>query len=183
MIRNLAWLRSLPQIGAKLFEIVQDLDMQHQNAARQVNASGDQNTPEPPGVGGLVVTGQEGHFNIAITDESPIYRGINYFVEHADNPQFTNPHVIDLGASRNHNVFLGNVTRYFRAYSAYPTTGPGKPVYFGSQAQPRAVQGGGSNGGPNFTASQGSGTGPIGAGLQGPGVAPFRSLNGAPPKR
>lgn len=182
-IRNLPWLRGVAQIGSRLYEIVSDLNTQHQNLAEQVNGNGSSQPNAPPSIGGLQVTGQNGHFSIAITDNSPIYRGVNYFVEHADNPHFTNPHVIDLGASRNHNVFLGNVTRYWRAYSSYPTSGPGTPAYFGSQVLPTPVQGGGPTGGPNFTSSQGSGTGAAGAGLQGPGVAPYRSPTGLPPKR
>jgi hypothetical protein len=187
MIRNLSWLRGLAiggiQVGAKLYEIVSDLNMQHQNLVQQVNGNSNAYPNRPPAIAGLSVTGQNGHFNIAITDHSPIYRGVNYFVEHADNPSFTNPHVIDMGASRNHNLYLGNVTRYWRAYSSYATTGAGKPAYFGSAAAPTAVQGGGGNGGPNFTPAQGSGTGAAGAGLQGPGIAPYRSDNGLPPKR
>lgn len=166
-----------------MYEIVADLDKQHQNLASQVNGSGSGQPNAPPSIGGLAVTGQNGHFNIAIHDQGPIYRGVNYFVEHADNPNFTNPHVIDLGASRNHNIYLGNVTRYWRAYSSYGTSAPGKPAYFGSQGIPAPVRGGGLAGGPAFTASKGSGTGAVGAGLQGPGVAPFRSPTGLPPKR
>jgi hypothetical protein len=182
-IRNLEWLRALPEIGGRLYEIISDLDNQHRNLAQQVNGSGNKQPNAPPAIGGLKVTGSNGHFSIAITDDSPFFRGINYFLEHADNPHFINPHVIDLGASRNHNVFLGNVTRYFRAYSSYLTTKAGPAVYFGSQAQPVPVVGGGPVGGPNFTLSQGSGTGNPGTGLQGPGVAPFRSTTGAPPER
>lgn len=183
MIRNLDWLRSLPNIGAKLYETVSDLITQHSNITQQVNGSSSSQPLSPPSIGGLDVKAANGHFSIAIMDGSPIYRGINYFVEHADNPQFTNAHVIDIGASRNHTVFLGNTTRYFRAYSSYGTSPPNTPAYFGSQVAPTAVTGGGVVGGPSFTASQGSGTGQAGAGLQGPGIAPYRSANGVPPVR
>lgn len=182
-IRNLEWLRSLKDIGARMYEIVSDLDGQHSALASQVNGSGQGLPKAPPSIAGLTVTGQNGHFNIAIHDQGPVYRGINYFVEHADNAHFTNPHVIDLGASRNHNVFLGNTTRYWRAYSSYAGSPPGKPAYHGSQIAPTPVQGGGSVGSPSFTLSSGSGTGAVGAGLQGPGVAPYRSPTGLPPKR
>lgn len=182
-IRNLDWVRSLPQIGAKFYEMFKDVSDQLTTVEQQTNSNRTAPPNAPPSIGGLKVTGQNGHFNIAITDASPVYRGVNYFVEHADNPHFTNPHVIDLGASRNHNIFLGNVTRYFRAYSSYAGSPIGSPAYFGSGAQPTPVVGGGENSGPNFTASQGSGTGAAGAGLQGPGVAPFRSTNGKPPSR
>jgi hypothetical protein len=184
VIRNLEWLRSLPQIGAKLREIVDDLNMQHGNVEQQVNGNGQGQPVAPPAIGGLKVTAQNGHFRFSITDNSPLYRGVSYFVEHADNPHFTNSETVHLGASREHRLFLGNSTIYARAYSSYPTSGPGTPAYFGSQVQPRAISGGGSVGaGPAYGESQGSGTGAAGAGLQGPGVAPFRSTDGAPPKR
>lgn len=198
MIRNLPWLRSLvfpsipvqdgkielPQIGAKLYEIITDLDKQHTNVQEQVNGSGNSQPLAPPGIGGVKVTAANGHFRISITDNSPIYRGIQYHVEHADNPQFTNAEPIDLGASREHRIFLGNATTYWRAASSYYSSPTGPWVYFGNHAQPTGVQGGGETGaGPAYGNSQGSGTGPAGAGLQGPGVAPFRAVEGLPPKR
>jgi hypothetical protein len=187
-IRNLDYLRSLsskefPDLGAKLYEALADLDQQHSTLAQQVNGNSTGQPIAPPPIAGLTVTGQNGHFQIGITDTAPIYRDIHYFVEHADNPHFVNPHVIHLGQSRNFHLFLGNVTRYFRAYSAYSSSAPGTPSYFGSRSKPTAVQGGGTVGGPDFVAAQGSGTGAAGEGLQGPGVIPFRTTTGAAPVR
>jgi hypothetical protein len=187
-IRNLDYLRSLsskefPDLGAKLYEALADLDQQHSTLAQQVNGNSTGQPIAPPPIAGLTVTGQNGHFQIGITDTAPIYRGINYTVEHADNPHFINPHYIDMGHSRNHDLFLGNVTRYFRAYSSYGSSPPGPPLYHGTAASPKPVQGGGTVGGPSFLPSQGSGTGAAGEGLQGPGTIPFRSSTGAPPVR
>lgn len=187
-IRNLTWLRSISvpgaeDLGSRLYESLSDLDGQHKTLASQVNGNSIGQPIAPPPINGLMVTGQNGHFQIGITDTAPIYRGINYFVEHADNPHFVQPHIIDMGQSRNHSVFLGNVTRYWRAYSSYASSPRSAPSYFGPRAKPTAVQGGGAVGGPDFLAAQGSGTGAAGEGLQGPGIKPFRSATGAAPVR
>ena len=182
-VKNASFLRTLHD--GKLLEALESLATQVSNLQQQTNANGTGQPQAPPTIGGLKVTGQNGHFNIAISDPSnPIYRDVHYWVEHADNPHFLNPHVIHMGQSRNHNLFLGNVTRYFRAFSSYSSSPPSSPVYHNnSQGTPMAVQGGGSVGGPLFTESQSSGTGSPGEGLQGPGVKAFRSTNGAPPSR
>ena len=187
-IQNIAYIRSLhspdfPDLGAKLAEALQSIARQATNLEQQTNSNPAGEPQAPPTPNSLQVTGQNGHFNIAIKDNSAIYRGINYWVEHADNPHFTNPVIVPLGQSRNANLFLGNVSRYWRAYSSYSSSPPSDPVYHGTQGQPHLVNGGGSVGGPDFLPSESSGTGTAGQGLQGPGVAPFRSPTGVPPVR
>jgi hypothetical protein len=187
-VRNLDYIRNLsskefPDLGAKLFEALTDIAGNQNTLAQQVNGNVNGAPQAPPAVNGLQVSAQNGHFQVAITDNSPIYRGISYYVEHADNPNFTNAHTVNLGSSRNANLFLGNVNRYFRAYSSYASSPAGPPVYHGSQAQPLVVSGGGAIGGPAFLSSQGSGTGAPEQALQGPGRIPFRSATGAPPTR
>lgn len=187
--KNRAFLQALTSeehgaYGSRIVEALDDILQQHNNLAQQVNGNSTGQPLAPPQVSGLKVTGQNGHFNIAISDpNSPIYRDIHYWVEHSDSPHFSNPHVVHMGQSRNHNLFLGNVTRYFRAFSSYSSSPPSAAVYHGSQVAPAPVIGGGSVGGPQFTEGQSSGTGTPGTGLQGPGIAPFRSPNGAPPSR
>jgi hypothetical protein len=187
-IKNLAYIRSLsskefPDLGPKLAEALQGLAQQGANLTQQLNGNGTGNPQPPPAVNGLKVTGQNGHFNIAIQDGGKIFRDVHYYVEHADNPHFTNPSVIHLGHSRNHSIFLGNVTRYWRAYSAYASSATSQPAYHGSPTNPMGVAGGGTIGGPEFLPSEGSGTGAAGVGLSGPGPVPFRSTTGAPPIR
>lgn len=187
--KNRAFLQALTSeehgaYGSRIVEALDDIYQQQSNLAQQVNGNGQGQPVAPPQVSGLNVTGQNGHFNISIHDpQTPIFRGISYWIEHSSDPHFSSPHVINIGQSRNHNLFLGNVTRYFRAYSSYASSPPSAPVYHGTGTAPRAVQGGGSVGGPQFTEGQSSGTGTPGTGLQGPGIAPFRSPNGAPPSR
>lgn len=151
---------------------------------QQTNANATGGPQPPPPINALHVTANAGHFNIGINHEgAEFYRGIQYYVEHADNPQFTNSHTEELGTTRNANLFLGNSTRFFRAYAAYDNSHPGQPAYHGSPAQPIAVTGGGAVPGPSFLPSQGSGTGTPGQGHQGPGGVPYRSNTGKPPIR
>ena len=186
--KNLDYLRNVspegfPEFGTKLVEALQSLASANNLIEQQVNGNSTGKPAAPPSINGLSVTAQNGHFQIAITDDSPIYSGIKYFVEHADNPNFTGGHVEDLGTSRNRNLFFGNVTRYFRAYSSYETSPPSALTYHGSSASPTAVVGGGTVGGPDFETAQGSGTGVAGQLHEGPGKNAFRAVNGAPPVR
>lgn len=187
-IPNLDLLRSItlpdrPDFGARLVEALQVIQSAHNNVEQQTN-SNSTGQPEPPGqINGVSVTAQNGQFNVAITDNNNIYRGVKYFVEHDDNPNFTNPQIVDMGTTRNANLFLGNTTRYFRAYSSYGQSGASDAVYHGEQTNPTPVTGGGSIGGPAFQVSQGAGTGAAGEGLKGPGPAPYRSNDGKPPTR
>jgi hypothetical protein len=185
---NLDWLRTVtpkdaPDLGARLYETISALNQKHETLAQQVNGNGKGQPAAPPGIAGLTVSAQNGHFTASISDNSQIYRGVNYWLEHSDSPHFINPIVEDLGQSRNWHDFLGNTTRYFRAYSSYASTPPGPPAYHGSQVAPLPVAGGGTAGPPAWLASQGSGTGAPGQGLTGPGIIPFRSANGKPPVR
>lgn len=188
-IRNLAYIRSLatkemPDIGQKLAEALQSIADAHNNVEQQTNGNGSGNPQAPPQIHALSVTAQNGHFQVAITDHNQnLYRGVQYFVEHADNPNFTNPHIVHMGTSRNMNLFLGNTSRYWRAYSSYPWSGPSSPVYHGGAGSPAIVSGGGSVGGPGFATSQGSGTGAAGVGISGPGPIPYRTTTGKPPVR
>jgi hypothetical protein len=104
------------------------------------------------------VTASQGIFDIRIFDGSSVSRGINYFVEYSVTPQFTEAIPIDLGTSRCHRCFLGNLTLYWRGYSQYLGSQPSDAVYFGSSTAPTAVVGGGSITGPTPQPSTGSGT-------------------------
>lgn len=186
-IPNLPFLKtaspSHPDYGVKLVEALQAVAKQASNTEQQGNLNPSGQPIAPPPINGVKVTGRNGHFNIAIQDgNSNLYRDVHYWAEHSESPNFTNPVVIHMGQSRNYNEFLGNTTRYWRAYSSYSSSPPSSPAYHGSAAQPLPVTGGGSVGGPAFQDSQGSGTGQPGQGLQGPGVIPFRGT-GLPPVR
>jgi hypothetical protein len=183
-IKELSFLRGVdhwtPDLGAKLAEALQSIQQAHNNVEAQVNGNSTGGPQAPPSINGVQVTGQNGFLHVAIQDNNPIYRGIRYYVEHADNPQFTDPHIVALHDVRNVSIPVGG-TRYVRAYSAYSSSDPSAPAYHGSEAQPIAVNTGGQ--GPALLPSQGSGTGQSGVGLQGPGKVPFRPIDGAPPAR
>jgi hypothetical protein len=121
--------------------------------ATGVDPAGSIAAPAP--IGALSVAAADGIFDIALTDNSPVRRGIFYFAESDTTPAFTAPHVYFLGSSRNLRVSIGNQTLYWRAYSQYIGSVPSPPVAFG--APPVAVTGGGLAG-PPLQPSSGSGT-------------------------
>ena len=114
-------------------------------------------TIDPPAtIGSLSVLAADGIFDLAITDNSAVRRGIFYFAESDTTPSFGQPRVYFLGSSRNLRIMLGNQTLYWRAYSQYLGSDPSAPVTFGMPAT--AVSGGGTAAGPALQASTGSGT-------------------------
>jgi len=186
-IQHLDWLKKVtieghPEFGSKLYDALLSAQKAVNNIEMQTNTNATGDPSAPPKINGFNVKSQNGHFSFEIQDHNEIYRGNNYIVEHADNPNFTNPQQLHLGPARNGSVFLGNGTRYFRAYSANSVGPPSPPVYHGG-AQPVPVVGGGQVGGPALTTNQGAGTGAPGVGLVGFGKTQFRSTTGAPPTR
>ena len=131
--------------------------------ATGVDPSGTIDPPAP--IGSLSVTSADGIFDLAITDNSSVNRGIFYFAESDVTPSFSQPRVHFLGSSRNLRLSLGNQTLYWRAYSQYLGSDPSQPVTFGTPASP--VSGGGTATGPAIQPSTGSGTAPGTAGGSG----------------
>ena len=187
-IKNLDWLAKVtipdhPEFGSKLRQALLSIQTAHNNIELQTNTNSTGDPAAPPQINSFKVSSQNGHFSFEIQDHNEVYRnGSHYIVEHSDNPNFTNPQQIHLGPARNGSKFLGNVTQYFRAYAANPVGPPSQPVYHGG-AQPKAVNGGGTVGGPAPTVNQGAGTGSPGVGLVGYGKVQFRSGSGVPPPR
>jgi hypothetical protein len=122
--------------------------------ATGVDPSGTIAPPAP--IGSLNVTAADGIFDLAITDNSTVNRGIFYFAESDTTPSFASPYVHFLGSSRNLRIAMGNQTLYWRAYSQYLGSDPSEPITFGTPAT--AVVGGGTATGPALQASEGSGT-------------------------
>jgi hypothetical protein len=166
-------IRQIPEHGTELAQALQRMvDGFNQSAANgAVAASGPLSAP--PQIGKLdVSTCPAGFAYMKITDNGHIQRGINYFVEHADNPAFTNAHTVDLQSSRNGQpIYIGNASRYFRAYSHYQGANEAsKPVNFGGDV-PQVVSGGGSSA-PAFQDSAGAGTAPTDGSKPGKGLGP-----------
>src|SRR5712672_3187717 len=109
--------------------------------ATGVDPSGTIDPPAP--IGSLNVTAADGIFDLAITDNSAVNRGIFYFAEADVTPGFNRP----------------------RVYSQYLGSDPSEPVTFGTPAT--AVPGGGTVTGPQLQPSTGSGTAPGTAGGSG----------------
>lgn len=140
--------------------------------ATGVDPSGSISPPAP--IGGVSVSAANGIFDVAITDNSAVNRGIFYFAESDTSPNFTAPRVHFLGSSRNLSVAIGNQTLYGRGYSQYMGSTPSAPVTFGSP--PTAVVGGGAAG-PTLQPSGGSGSATAQQGGSGFGVSQTLSLN------
>jgi hypothetical protein len=169
-IPNLDYLRSL---DPKLFEAIKAIQDQTSNIEKQGNFNALGSPAAPPAIDRLRVTsGPGGEYQIRITDNGEVSRGINYWAEYDTSPNFTNPHIIDMGQTRNHSVNLGNQQLFWRAYSSYPSSDASPAVYHGSPTDPAPVVGGV----PGIrSASEGAGTGAPGYGMSGPGPIPERS--------
>jgi hypothetical protein len=152
---QLPQLKSVESGDPKLYTALKSIVDAVNNLGRGtgVDPSGGIVPPNAPAA--ISVTAADGIFDIAITDNSPLVRGINYFLESDASPGFTQPHVYPLGPSRNARLTLGNLTLYWRAYSQYAGSDPSPLTTFGNP--PTAVVGGGSSG-PAQQPSQGSGT-------------------------
>lgn len=188
-IKNAAYFKGVKIPGFEAFgrylsETLNYIGNAHDATSQGTNVDPDGGQlPAPPQVSGLQVSSRDGYVHVAVTDRNQsLYRSPHYFVEHADNPQFTNPIQETNGPGRNITFPVGNQTRYVRVFSAYPTSAPSQPVVHGG-AIPTPVFGGGNGSGPLFLPSQGSGTGAPGVGGQGPGTAPYRGQTTVPPTR
>lgn len=96
----------------------------------------------PPPLQGVNVKTSGEMVHITLDHNSPVNKGIHYFIEHDTDPSFPQPHVIHNGTSRTVPPFSlptkdddGNtVNYYFRAYPQLPGSHPAKPVNFGGIA-------------------------------------------------
>lgn len=105
--------------------------------ASGVAAVGQASPPSSPQAVSVAVSGEMMHVSIA--DNAPLQKGVKYFTEVANNPSFSQPIVIDHGASRTSHPFPlptmdndGNTHNwYVQSYSQLPGSDPSKPVVFG----------------------------------------------------
>lgn len=168
---NLEYLRSK---DVRAYELFKEVQTQVSQVEQQTNSNATGNPPTPGNLDQLVVsTGPSGEFQATIHDNAAFNRGVNYWLEHDTTPAFANPHVVDVGQSRNWSGYLGSQKLYWRAYKSYSTSGTSEPVYHGgSQTTAQPVQGGVAG---RRSPSQGSGTGAPGVGLSGPGPVQQRN--------
>ncbi len=159
------YLQQVPQFGRYLADALRKLQEGTNNLGQNIAVDPAGTIPPPPPVQQLdVKTNGTGMVHAVISDHNQIQKGIHYFVEYANDPDFLQPHVVHLGASRSMTpVNLpakddnGVAQRfYFRAYSQYPGGHPGPAVHFGG-AVPSAVDPGGTQA-LTLIPSTGSGT-------------------------
>ena len=152
---NVPNLDMIGQQSPAVYEALQSIIAGVNNMAAQTNSepSRSQNTA-PPAIAGFNVVESGGIHDIQITDNAPAYRGVNYFAQYSQTPDFSNAYQIDLGSSQNHRANMGSGTYYWRACSSYATSPPSSFVYHGG-AQAVAV-GSGSYAGPAMQPRQGA---------------------------
>jgi hypothetical protein len=171
MALNVPNMDIIGQQNPAVYEALQTIIAGVNNMAAQTNAEpGASQNAAPPTIAGFNVVESGGIHDLQITDNAPAYRGVNYFAEYSQTPDFSNAHQIDLGSSQNHRANLGSGVYYWRASSSYGTSNASPFVYHGG-AQALAV-GSGSYAGPPMQPRQGA---------QGYG-SPYRN-SAAPPVR
>ena len=129
--------RQLPAVGQTIYDCLQGFvdqtNQAHANAAVSASA-----LPPPPRLDDFqVTTDTNGFAYFGIKHNAPVQRGIQYFVEHADNAGFVGAHLHVETTSRNPPpLFIGNSTRYFRAYAMYQGSNKPSPIMnFGGAAR------------------------------------------------
>ena len=178
-----------PMLGSLLDKIIDGVNRLARNVVAS-NTSADLPAPDPVNsteVKGVFDTtknqvtcpGEILHF--VHTHNSSIKRGIQYVTEiSANDPNFTNPHPVDTGASRSGFVHLpanddvGNpVPYYLRVTPQHQGSLPAKPTVYGTLSKPTTIW---MTGITNMTllTSQGAGTARPGQGGQALGKVSIR---------
>jgi hypothetical protein len=151
MIDATQFLNKIRERDPDSFLVFQNLIDGINGVAKQlgVDPTGKVSPPDPPEA--LNIKANNGIVHAVITHNAPINKTIQYLVECDTDPNFSNPHVEDLGASRGKFFSLPNKTDggdaqpwHFKAYAQYSGSDASKKVYFGSQVAPTAVTVGGT---------------------------------------
>ena len=167
---------------------------------KQIGADPVGKTAAPPPINSITVKGtQTGstitcpgellHFTLNHSGKLTI--GTHYYAEVATEPSFSNPHVIDMGASRTHTTTLptflddGETTQsyYLRAYPQSRGSDPQKPTVLGGVTGALQINMSGTTA-ATLLPSTGSGTAPTNGSRGGSGMG--KTLVGVPavvPKR
>lgn len=145
---------------ALMFEQVADAINQTASAAG-VDATQHVSPPDAPSAIG--VKSGNGVAHVTLTDNSPRSRARNYFVEADTDPNFSAPHVVHMGVSREAFVALPGLDDngdtqhwHFRGYSMDPGSAQRSPMQVLGGATPTAVDVGGQ---AQFTPLQATGSG------------------------
>lgn len=175
-----------PRLGSLFKRIILSVNQTARNAG--VSPTGQLAAPPPPDSVNVVAAG--GFAHVQITHNAQVNKGINYFTEVDTNPNFTQPHVIDHGASRSSHPFPlpafdsnGNAQSWhFRSYAQYPGSLPSAATTFGGSNGATPVSVGGT---VNLTMlpSTGSGTASPTGGQGGHGFGIVATRPAPGPKR
>ena len=149
---NMAYIRNDDGAYAKTLQALSDAINRLSDQCNADPNSTQISAPSP--VSSVTVTAADGIHDIRVEDQSPAYRGINYFAYYSQTADMQNAHKIDLGSSQNHRANLGPGTYFWKVNSAYPASPPSTDVYHGGDA-PAAV-GAGTYIGPPMQLASGS---------------------------
>jgi hypothetical protein len=137
-----------PKLGVYLRSYIKPaIETTAQNAAVDTASE----IPAPASPESINVTTSGEYMQVVVNHNSPIQKGVQYMTHIATNPQFSNPIIIDHGASRapSHIVLptkdsTGATHNYYVATIAqYQGGPPSRPTYFGGAA-PKAITMGGT---------------------------------------
>ncbi len=131
-------------LGYLISKVIDAVNRTAQNAA--VSPVGEVQAPKPPDSVAVTTGGEMMH--VSITHTGPLHRNIRYFTEISNNPQFSQPLIVDHGSSRtSHPIPLptknasGVVQSYYvRSYAQYPSSQPSAPTIVGGIGAPTAFQ-------------------------------------------
>lgn len=141
--RFLADMYAKDPVQANFFQdIIDAID----NVAKTAGVAMNGDLTPPPPVNAINVKASGELIHATISHAAAVNRSINYFLEADTSPSFTQPHVMDLGASRTHIFHLPSLNDsgnqqpwYLRAYAQYPGSKPSTPTVLGGLANPTPV--------------------------------------------
>lgn len=134
-----------PILGTLLKNIIKGVNTVSTNAS--VGAQGEVDAAPPLNavnikgtLSGDTLTAPGEMLHLTLTHNAPVNKGIHYFTEVDTDPNFPQPHVFHMGASRTLTTMLpangddtNPVTYYVRSYHSQPGSQPQKPQVFGGQ--------------------------------------------------
>lgn len=148
-----------------IFQMLSQMQEHVNNGFDQLGVTTMSKTAAPDAPQNLTVKANNGVAQFVVTHNSPINKTDRYFVEMDTDPAFSQPHVVDLGASRTGFATLPNTDDssnpqpwHFRTFVQRNGSPASAKVNFGPQFNPTPVTVGGTT---QFTPipSTGSGTG------------------------
>jgi hypothetical protein len=131
------------KMGALFQRIITAINTLAQNLA--ASPVGQMQAPSAPDALQVKASGEMVH--VSITHNGPVLRGVQYFTEVSNNPQFSQPIVIHHGASRTSHPFPlpahddngATQTWYFRSYAQYHGSPPSEKTVYGGAENPVGV--------------------------------------------